>query len=403
MVPASPIALVDDLRSRRDLLAREIRLVPLHERVPLPWESDRAIVGLLQLERDARSTALDAMVTSSDSVLHAVALHLIIEGQHPERLEEALALERTPLVETFQLAAIGRLGAQQHFDRVRAALDVPELFWGAVEALALLGGERALTPLRAALSIPTNPWDRLDVLSTIHSVNAPLSVPLLIEALGDAERFDTTRGFAAQALGASKDPRALQPLLTALDDPTVNEKGRVLWGLGQLENPRVFDAVRPYLDHAEKDWWQGEALKAAAASDPERAWPHVERAAIAPHPYFGVDYESYSDAIHALGRTHHDASRTLLLTLLEACLGGARADWVPSFVQGLRPAVTLATALSQTLDVPLFSKRGEPGFRYADLVRALLEQLSQAIPTGSPHREALERTVQAFEETHGQT
>src|SRR5690606_3705434 len=162
----------------------------------------------------------------------------------------------------------------RHKDRLRRALDQPPTFWAAVESLALLGGDDVLTDLERAVASEDDAWDRLDVVGVIASVGGEFAVPILSRILlDDREVFVPARGYAAQALGARGDLAALPALLSALRDPTMTEKGRVLWGIAQLRSAAAFDAVQPFVEHSEKSWWRGEALKALAASDPVRAQP----------------------------------------------------------------------------------------------------------------------------------
>jgi HEAT repeat protein len=66
-----------------------------------------------------------------------------------------------------------------------------------------------------------------------------------VEALlGRLEHPDSgVRGAAAQALGALKDPRAVEPLLERLEDPDSGVRWATAGALGALKDPRAVEPL----------------------------------------------------------------------------------------------------------------------------------------------------------------
>lgn len=381
---------VEALREAVDRLRPHLRPAPVGA-AALPWRADPAVVALETLPPASRTRAIEALLADAHPLVCAVGVHLAIEAGDVAALEGCVArLERIDseddeVLAAMIVAAIGRLGARRHVALLRAALDRPATFWAAVESLAQLGGEGVLADLERAIARHEDAWDRLDVVMIVGAVGGAFAAPVLTRILLDSrEPFVPLRGYAAQALGARGEHTAVEPLLAALADPSMTEKGRVLWGLAQLGAPQTWDAIEPWLWDAQKPWWRAEALKALVACDAERARPLV-LGLVREDPFFRSDREAFADLVRALGRIDAPDARAVLTEVLRAVRGLAPAGLVeslslPSWLgqAGARLAVVVLTAIGEGLGVDLTPRTSD---RYTTdaLVEALRERLARAI------------------------
>ena len=86
-----------------------------------------------------------------------------------------------------------------------------------------------------------------------------IGCPELIVVLQDQRKDPEVRKNAAEALGKIKDPRAVEPLITALKDEYSGVRWHAAWSLGEIQDPR---AVEPLIE-ALKDEDSGVRLSAA--------------------------------------------------------------------------------------------------------------------------------------------
>lgn len=224
--------------------------------------SEKDVAGLVgrlgDRDYDTRCAAAQALaelqaVGSLIAALKRVAL--TVNSSDSNRLtyeyaKKALALIQAPAVEP--LIAVLQEGALN----VRLA---------ALEVLGKIGNERAVEALTTALSDPESSVR----FAAVRALNAG-GIPAMARAVEPLIAFMTNRsvetlarGFAAQALGKSRDQRAVAPLLAALqgDDLDVDrEAAYALAELGGIEfieplvaavvrkpNERLFDAVESSL------------------------------------------------------------------------------------------------------------------------------------------------------------
>ncbi len=123
----------------------------------------------------------------------------------------------------------------------------------AAEVLGQLKDPRAVKPLIVALK-DTDIAVQEKVLKALVNIKA---VELLISLLND--KSSEVRGGAAWALGEIKDPRAVEPLITALKDSDAEVRRGAAWALADIEDPR---AVEPLIA-ALKDKYADVADRAA--------------------------------------------------------------------------------------------------------------------------------------------
>jgi len=345
--------LIHGLKTRADALRPRVRPSPIGS-MPLPWRKDPAVLELENLGDDDVVEVVENMLEDDEPVVRTVGVHLLIENELEDLLPRAVeGLEEIEdeMYAAMVLAAIGRLGADEYQEQLRGGLGHPSTFWAAVESLALIGGDDALEDLQKAIETPDDSWDKLDVVKVIGDVGGEFAVPLLTRILeDDSEAFAPVRGYAAQSLGARGDEAAVPALTRALQDETMPEKGRVLWGLGQIADPEAWDVVEPFVHDAEKPWWRGEALKALAAMDPERAHDIVIEMA-RNDAFFRKDREAFSDVIRALAHIVDDTATGILIDSLRRSVKlGPATDalydppaWLPD--AGARLQVVILTAL----------------------------------------------------------
>ncbi|MCP2261333.1 HEAT repeat-containing protein [Streptoalloteichus tenebrarius] len=84
-------------------------------------------------------------------------------------------------------------------------------------------------------------------------------LPALVAALGHPHERHVRRE-AAFALGELADPRALEPLVAALEDPALDVRVAAVKALGEIPNPRAVEALPALLDSvvAERQRWVAE-------------------------------------------------------------------------------------------------------------------------------------------------
>lgn len=139
-----------------------------------------------------------------------------------------------------------------------------EVIWGAPQALGKIGAP-AVKPLITALKKgdPEENWGlRMSISEALGRIGAPAVEPL-IAAL--KSRDWSVRVFAAEALGAIGDTRAVEPLIAALKDEEVCPSA--ITALGRIGDPRAIEPLKPFRD--DEDW---STLNAAAEALQKLGW-----------------------------------------------------------------------------------------------------------------------------------
>lgn len=88
---------------------------------------------------------------------------------------------------------------------------------------------------------------RVEAVRTAGDSEEPWSLDVLLEALEDYD--PEVRREAAHQLGERRDPRALNPLISALADPEVS--AGAAWALGEVGDPRAGAALMELLDDSD--------------------------------------------------------------------------------------------------------------------------------------------------------
>jgi HEAT repeat protein len=92
---------------------------------------------------------------------------------------------------------------------------------------------------------------RLRAAEALGGCADPRAVEPLIAALDDLE--NEVRWVAAQALGKLHDARAVDPLLPLLTDPDRWARRGAAWALGEIGDPRAVEPLLPLLEDRKKD------------------------------------------------------------------------------------------------------------------------------------------------------
>ena len=157
---------------------------------------------------------------------------------------------------------------------VRAA--VPTLLeflsgWDVIEALQEMGDRRAIPHLRKLVAdrgrftwngVPLWPANEALHLGEARVALAALedgdALPRYAALLADMSAGEYARGDAAQLLGRTKDPRAVEHLLEAVkNDPLGSVVNQAIWALGSIEHPSAVDALVDCFDaefERKTDW-----------------------------------------------------------------------------------------------------------------------------------------------------
>ncbi len=115
-------------------------------------------------------------------------------------------------------------------------------------------------------------WAAAEALGALKD---PRAVDPLLARLGDKDR--DVRRAAAEALGALKDPRALEPLLARLEAEDWGVREAAALALGQLQDPRAVDPLLARLGDKDRDVRWGAALALGQLQDPRALEPLLAR------------------------------------------------------------------------------------------------------------------------------
>ena len=117
----------------------------------------------------------------------------------------------------------------------------------AANALGKIKDPRAIEPLITALK--NNKWPcGDDVADALGAIGSP-AVELLIRNLQGPDEIDKRhgpgdiRGYVAKALGVTRDPRAVEPLIAALKDTEHSVVISSEQALGEIKDPRAVEAL----------------------------------------------------------------------------------------------------------------------------------------------------------------
>ncbi|GEM_PF-6647675 len=144
----------------------------------------------------------------------------------------ALCKDADPLVRKYAPISLGKLGDKRAVDIAISLLQDsdPEVRFGAAYALGDLKDPRAIKPLAQLINIPVNGhagYQRMaasairDILrATGGGLKDDEVFNLLLTALNDPKTNESVREGVAMALGVAVDPRAVDPLLKAAQDPS---------------------------------------------------------------------------------------------------------------------------------------------------------------------------------------
>jgi HEAT repeat protein len=266
-----------------------------------------ALVGALHDEdKDVRRSAADALHTLGwQPTPDAVGVHYRIIRKE---WKECAAIGE-PAVEPLIAVLLGEDWADSR---------------AAAEALGAIGDCRAVAPLFAALK--KYGWGIIgsDVAEALSRIGVPAVTDLIgILADGDAD----ARLAAVSALGAIGDPRAVQPLFSALRGPDLHVCESAARALGRIGEPAVELLIRALKD-SEVPWEAARALGEIA--DPRAVQPLIDS--------FAQTHWMIRDAaVAALGRIGEPSIAPLLSALqdpdrdVRRCAADAldRLDWKP--------------------------------------------------------------------------
>jgi HEAT repeat protein len=113
----------------------------------------------------------------------------------------------------------------------------------ALDALAALSAPNAALPASELLRDPDKKV-RLQAAQTLKRLPPDArTVPALLEAIAEKDR--PIRAASAAALGATKDPRAVGPLIALLKDPSqvIEVRQAACWGLTYSDSAEATDAL----------------------------------------------------------------------------------------------------------------------------------------------------------------
>jgi HEAT repeat protein len=208
----------------------------------------------------------------------------------------------------------------------------PEVRRHAAGTLGEVKDPRAVEPLIAALK-DADAKVRFYAAGALAKLNDPRAVEPLIATLRDAD--STVNSGAALALRDIGAP-AVQPLMAALKDENPEVRRRVAWVLGDIKDPR---AVEPLIAALEDDadsivrWNSATALQEIGTPAPERMLPALRERDLAvvakAYPFFIVRAEPGSEEVLAQALNAHGTLEMAMdyLNCGNGLLGGAAQRW----------------------------------------------------------------------------
>lgn len=126
--------------------------------------------------------------------------------------------------------------------------EIPEVAWGAANALALFGNRDAVLPLMQIARGSVHEPARNAAISALGRLHDEQAEGLLCEVLTDQTESEATRTFAACALMTPHDPiHVVAYLLRALEDPSASVRWQALSALGSTGLRDTADAIRKHL------------------------------------------------------------------------------------------------------------------------------------------------------------
>jgi HEAT repeat protein len=123
--------------------------------------------------------------------------------------------------------------------------EIPELAWGASNALAFIGSRDATRPLMQIVRQSAHEPARNAAINALGRLRDARAESLIGKVLTDQAESESTRTLAAGALMNPRVPkRAIPYLLRALEDPSAHVRWQALSALGTTGIPDVADAIR---------------------------------------------------------------------------------------------------------------------------------------------------------------
>jgi HEAT repeat protein len=125
---------------------------------------------------------------------------------------------------------------------------IPEVAWGAANALALIGGRTVTDPLIRIAQHSSYEAARQSAISALGRLRPLRAEGLLCQILLDPDETETTRTFAACALMLPrKRKKVVDKLLLAVNDPSPSVRWQVLMALGTTGDRGAVKVIRKYL------------------------------------------------------------------------------------------------------------------------------------------------------------
>jgi cyclophilin family peptidyl-prolyl cis-trans isomerase len=250
-----------------------------------------------------RPLVIFALGESESAQAAAPLLALIARHDHLD-VEAARAAEALGKIGSVpaNLPLIGEAALERINRTIIKLLPVPDAKLSASQVEAAGWCITALLRLRSPLAVAPLMQQLQSVELTIRAqaanalarIRLPINeaVPALIAALGDNINHDL-RANAARALGASNDPRAIEPLINSLNDKSVEVEITAIRSLAQLNDAR---AIKPILQLFEPNRASTinvllEAAAALTALKAKQALPALLKAREAQAPKRWLEFE----------------------------------------------------------------------------------------------------------------
>ncbi|NQT36501.1 MAG: HEAT repeat domain-containing protein, partial [Planctomycetes bacterium] len=230
------------------------------------------------IENPAAIAALVAAVgDDSRSVNHRrMTLRLLAQAKAPKAVDAILPLLRheEARIRADAARALGQLADPRAVEPLVAALndDQPEVQVAAIHALGDLGDNRATRHLMAMHEARYSPFPRSDLSGPLTHALSQLGddrpVDELLAFLANSKSYALPQARVVRGLGASGDPRAIEPLVRILRDNRFLADP-MIEALTELKIPEVVDAMAAMADE-DNSRLQEAALRILAGNEDPR-------------------------------------------------------------------------------------------------------------------------------------
>ena len=202
------------------------------------------------LTNEAIKELFTQMTSRERSVKKAARLALVAQGESLiPQLISLLAEDDLTALHSIQI--LGDIGSPQAIPHLVPFLNYPDdnIQFSALRAL---GKFRQIGDVEAVIRLLSSSDElvKIAAIELLATVKAKAAIEPLIQIMLEAGEYSSIKHTTVQALGVIKDVRAIEPLLTQLEDDFVT--GVVIEALGSIANLETLPLIISFLSHPDR-------------------------------------------------------------------------------------------------------------------------------------------------------